>query len=57
MADFYVLFALAGFVTKSSNGQDSDVWSVFELRCLASNTIITESFFFMMIDGVRKFIP
>ena len=45
IAGFCILVVLAGCVAKGSTGQDSFAWTVFELRCLASNTFLRESFF------------
>ena len=44
-SQIYRFFALASCAAKSCTGQYSEEWSVFELRWLASNKILIESFF------------
>ena len=57
IADLFFLFALSSCVARAFIGQDSDDWSVFSLRCLASKTNLTEAFLLMIINGLRKVVP
>ena len=57
VVDLKILFALASGVVKVSIGQDLDDWSVFELRCLAANKLLIESFFCIFFNGFRKLVP
>ena len=55
--NLYCLLSLASCVTQSFSGKSSNDWSVFELGCLASKTILVESFFLIKVNGFRKVIP
>ena len=50
----YSFFASASCVAKGASGQDSDDWSVFEIRCLASNrNFLKHSFFWRSTDSEK----